>query len=174
VILMSDHGFHPDDLRLSNIPREPAGPAAEHRQFGIFAAKGPGIRRDERIYGASLIDVCPTLLHLFGLPVGEDMDGKVLIDIYQNPPTEIARIPSWDAVPGDHGMHPPDKQISAADSKAALDQLVALGYIDQPDADQSKAIGQTVRELDYNLAQAWIDGGYYAEAVAILERLYQT
>ena len=173
VILMSDHGFHPDNLRLSNIPREPAGPAAEHRQFGIFAAKGPGIRQDERIYGASLIDICPTLLHLFGLPVGEDMDGKVLINIYENPPAEIQRIPSWDAVPGDHGMHPPDKQISAADSKAALQQLVALGYIEEPDADQSKAIEQTVRELDYNLAQAWIDGGYYAEAVAILERIYE-
>ena len=174
VILMSDHGFHPDDLRLSNIPREPAGPAAEHRQFGIFAAMGPGIRQDERIYGASLIDICPTLLHLFGLPVGEDMDGKVLLDIYEKPPAAIQRIPSWDAVPGDHGMHPPDKQISAADSKAALDQLVALGYIEEPDADQSKAIEQTVRELDYNLAQAWIDGGYYAEAVTLLERLYQT
>ncbi len=174
VILMSDHGFHPDDLRLSNIPREPAGPAAEHRQFGIFAAKGPGIRQDERVYGACLIDICPTLLHLFGLPVGEDMDGKVLIDIYENPPAEIQRIPSWDAVPGDHGMHPPDKQISAADSKAALQQLVALGYIAEPDADQAVALEQTVRELDYNLAQAWIDGGYYAEAVVILERLYQT
>lgn len=172
VILMSDHGFHPDNLRLSNIPREPAGPAAEHRQFGIFAAKGPGIRQDGQVFGASLIDICPTLLHLFGLPVGEDMDGKVLIDIYENPPAEIQRIPSWDAVPGDHGMHPPDKQISAADSKAALQQLVALGYIEEPDADQSKAIEQTVRELDYNLAQAWIDGGYFAEAVAILERLY--
>ncbi|MCX8497003.1 MAG: alkaline phosphatase family protein [Akkermansiaceae bacterium] len=174
VILMSDHGFHPDDLRLSNIPREPAGPAAEHRQFGIFAAMGPGIRKDERVFGASLIDICPTLLHLFGLPVGEDMDGKVLLDIYENAPAAIQRIPSWDAVPGDHGMHPPDKQISAADSKAALEQLVALGYIEEPDADQSKAIAQTVCELDYNLAQAWIDGGYYAEAVTILERLYQT
>ena len=174
VILMSDHGFHPDDLRLSNIPREPAGPAAEHRQFGIFAAMGPGLRRDGRVYGASLIDICPTLLHLFGLPVGDDMDGKVLLDIYENPPAAIPRIPSWDAVPGDHGMHPPDKQISASDSKAALEQLVALGYIEEPDADQSKAIAQTVRELDYNLAQAWIDGGYYGEAVTLLERLYQT
>jgi predicted AlkP superfamily phosphohydrolase/phosphomutase len=173
VILMSDHGFHPDDMRLSNIPREPAGPAAEHRQFGIFAAKGPGIRQDGRVFGASLIDICPTLLHLFGLPVGEDMDGKVLLDIYENPPTDIQRIPSWDAVAGDHGMHPPDKQISAADSKAALEQLVALGYIEEPDADQSKAIEQTVRELDYNLAQAWIDGGFYIQAVTLLERLYQ-
>jgi tetratricopeptide (TPR) repeat protein len=173
VLLISDHGFHPDDLRLSTVPREPAGPAAEHRQFGIFAARGPGIRRDERITGANLLDICPTLLHLFGLPVGEDMDGKVLLGIYEDPPATIDRIPSWDAVEGDHGMHPPDKQIAAEDSKAALEQLVALGYIDEPDADQSKAMAQTVRELDYNLAQAYSDGGIYTEAIAILERLYK-
>ncbi|TAE73762.1 MAG: tetratricopeptide repeat protein [Verrucomicrobia bacterium] len=174
VILMSDHGFHPDDLRLGSIPREPAGPAAEHRQFGIFAAKGSGIRRDQRIDGASIIDICPTLLHLFGLPVGDDMDGKVLTDLFETPPETIERIASWDEVPGDHGMHPADTQISAADSKAALRQLIDLGYIDEPDADHSTAIEHTVRELDYNLAQAWIDGGHFGEAVGILERLYDT
>lgn len=173
VILMSDHGFHPDDFRLSSVPREPAGPAAEHRQFGIFAAMGPGIRKDARIYGAGLLDICPTLLHRFGLPVAGDMDGKVLLDLYENP-APVEKIPSWDDVAGDHGMHPPDRQIAPADSKAALEQLVALGYIDEPDADKSRAITQTVRELDYNLAQAYIDGGIFTEAIAILERLYET
>jgi tetratricopeptide (TPR) repeat protein len=174
VILMSDHGFHPDHLRPAGIPREPTGPAVEHRQFGIFVAKGPGIRKDERIYGANLLDVCPTLLHLFGLPVGEDMDGKVLLDIYDKIPVAIERVPSWDEVEGDHGMHPPDKQISPADSKAALQQLVALGYIAEPNEDKAKAIEETVRELDYHLAMACIDGGIYNQAIEILERLYDT
>ena len=172
VILLSDHGFHPDHLRPRSIPHEPAGPAIEHRQFGIFAAKGPGIRKDERIYGANLLDICPTLLHLFGLPVGEDMDGKVLLDIYEDDPAPIERIPSWDEVPGDHGMHPPDRQISPADSKAALDQLVALGYIEKPGEDRAQAMEQTVRELDYNLAQDCVDGGLYNEAIRIFEDLY--
>lgn len=100
------------------------------------------------------------------------MDGKVLLDLYEEP-AEVTRIPTWDEVEGDHGMHPPDKQISAEDSKAALDQLVALGYIDEPDPDQSKAVEQTVRELEYNLAQAWIDGGIFTEAIAILKRLHK-
>jgi tetratricopeptide (TPR) repeat protein len=174
VIVMSDHGFHPDHLRPAGLPREPAGPAVEHRQFGIFVAKGPDIKKDERIYGASLLDICPTLLHLFGLPVAEDMDGKVLLDIYEQKPRAIRRIPSWDEVKGDHGMHPRDKQISAADSKAALQQLVALGYIAEPNADKAKALEETVRELDYDLAQAYMDGGIYNQALDILERLYET
>ncbi len=172
VIIMSDHGFHPDDMRLNSIPREPAGPAAEHRQFGIFAAKGPEIAAGKRVSGINLLDICPTLLSLFGLPAGEDMDGKVIKDIYKDTHVPLEKIPSWDAVEGDHGMHPPDRQISAEDSSAALQQLVALGYIEQPDADQSKALEQTVRELDYNLSQSYLDGGIYTEAVTILERLY--
>ena len=174
IMLMSDHGFHPDHLRPAGIPREPAGPAVEHRHFGIFVAKGPGIRKDDRIYGANLLDICPTLLHLFGLPVGEDMDGKVLLDIYEKKPADIQRISSWDEVAGDHGMHRADKQISPADSKAALQQLAALGYIAEPNADKAKALEETARELDYNLAQAYVDGGIYHSAADILERLYET
>src|SRR6266513_6443144 len=120
VILMSDHGFHPGELRPSGIPREPAGPAVEHRQLGIFVAKGPDIKKDDRIYGANLLDICPTLLHLFGLPVGEDMEGKVLLDIYEHEPAAIERIASWDNVDGDHGMHPSDKQISPTEHRCGF------------------------------------------------------
>ena len=79
IVIVSDHGFEDDALR----PRvgsvvEGEGRAHEHRDYGIFLAAGPGIRRDERIYGASVLDVCPTVLHALGLPVGRDMDGRVL------------------------------------------------------------------------------------------------
>ncbi len=45
VILMSDHGFHPDHLRPNRIPDIPAGPAAEHSPYGIFVMAGPGIKK---------------------------------------------------------------------------------------------------------------------------------
>ena len=32
------------------------------------------------IKGAGVLDVAPTLLYIMGLPVGEDFDGKVLLD----------------------------------------------------------------------------------------------
>lgn len=57
MILMSDHGVHPDHLRPHAIPMEPTGPAGEHRQFGVFVAKGPGIKVDEREYGANLLGI---------------------------------------------------------------------------------------------------------------------
>src|SRR5215475_13902018 len=128
VIVMSDHGFHPDHLRPAYIPAEPAGPAIEHRHYGILCLKGPGVRAGERIFGASLLDICPTLLTLFGLPPGKDMDGKVLLTAFKEPP-RVAPIESWDAIPGDAGLHPPDARMDAVASAEAFKQLVELGYV---------------------------------------------
>ena len=41
-MVLSDHGFHSDALLPDYIPAEAAGPAVEHRHFGIFCMKGPG------------------------------------------------------------------------------------------------------------------------------------
>jgi predicted AlkP superfamily phosphohydrolase/phosphomutase/tetratricopeptide (TPR) repeat protein len=171
VIVMSDHGFHPDHLRPRSLPNEPAGPALEHRDFGIFVASGQGIRQDDLIYGARLIDVTPTLLSLFGLPMGRDMDGRVLTAIYEQPP-KTEYIDSWDDVPGDDGRHPPDLQADPIDSTEALKQLVDLGYIEDPGEDVREAVDGTVRELRYNLARAYVDGGQLAEAVDLFRELW--
>ncbi len=173
VILMSDHGFHPDHLRPAGLPNEPAGPAAEHRQYGIFVMKGPGIARGTRLTGASLLDVTPTILHCMGLPVGEDMDGRVLQDVFETP-AEAERIASWDAVDGEHGMHPADRRMEPGDATAAIHQLVDLGYIDEPDQNHGRAMEELDRELKYNLARAYYGAQRFADAVPIFEELWET
>jgi predicted AlkP superfamily phosphohydrolase/phosphomutase/tetratricopeptide (TPR) repeat protein len=170
VLLVSDHGFHSDHLRPRGIPAEPAGPAVQHRPFGIFCMKGEGIKEDERIYGATLLDVTPTMLTLFGLPVGEDMDGRVLVQAFEKTP-EIARIPSWEEEPGECGMHPPDLLTDPAASQLVLQQFVALGYIQAPSENQAKAVEMALRELTYNLARAHLDARSYHEALTLLEKL---
>lgn len=172
VILISDHGFHPDHLRPSRIPFEPAGPAIEHRPYGIFVMKGPGVKVDERIYGATLLDIAPTLLTLFGLPVGEDMDGKPLVQAFDEPPS-FETIPSWEEVEGEAGMHPPDKRIDPVEAQESIKQLVALGYIEDPGENKDEAIRKTVREANYNLAQAYVDANRYVDATAIFKELWK-
>lgn len=173
VILMSDHGFHPDHLRPRELPDEPAGPAMEHRDLGIFVIKGPGIKADELLHGPSLLDITPTVLTLFGLPVGDDMDGRPIVDAFEEPPP-VRKIPSWEDVDGDSGQHPPDMQLDAHESQEAINQLVALGYIEEPDENIEKAIANTVRELQYNLARSYMDADRYTEAAEILQDLYET
>ncbi len=170
VILVSDHGFHSDHLRPRGIPAEPAGPAVQHRPFGVFCMKGPHVQQDERIYGATLLDVTPTILTLFGLPVADDMDGRVLVQAFDHRP-EISRIPSWESEPGECGMHAADLRMDPAAAQAVLKQFVALGYIQEPSENQAKAVEIAVREQHYNLARVHIDARNYQAALALLEGL---
>ncbi|MDE0889378.1 MAG: alkaline phosphatase family protein [Phycisphaerales bacterium] len=173
VILISDHGFHPDHLRPEHIPVEPAGPAIEHRPYGIFVAKGPGIRKGETVSGASVLDLTPTVLTAFGLPVGEDMDGKPLVTIFEGA-REIETVASWDDIDGPHphGMHPEGARLDSVQSAEAMKQLVELGYIEEPNEDTDEAVRETTRELKYNLAQSYMDGGRLGEAAEILEEIW--
>ena len=172
VILCSDHGFHSDHLRPMGIPNEPAGPAIQHRPFGIVCMKGDHIKQDERIYGATLLDITPTVLTLFGLPVGEDMDGRVLVQAFDEPPA-ITRIPSWENEAGECGMHPSDLRMDPAAAQAVLQQFVALGYIQEPSEDQNKAVETAVREQQYNLACMYLDSRRPHDALPILEELWK-
>jgi tetratricopeptide (TPR) repeat protein len=134
---------------------------------------GEGIRKDELIHGASVIDITPTLLAMYGLPVGEDMDGKVLVGAFEETPA-LRTIPTWEDVPGDDGRHPPDKRLDPLAAKEALDQLVALGYIEAPGEDAAEAVNQTVRELRYNLCEAYQDASMHADALEIAHELYRS
>ena len=171
VILMSDHGFHPDHLRPASIPDIPAGPAIEHRDFGILAIGGPGIKKGELLHGPSVLDVAPTILTLYGLPVGEDMDGKVLSQAFVKTP-KIASIPSWEEVPGADGRHPPHTRLDPVAAHEALEQMIALGYIERPDENREVAVDKTIRELRYNLGEAYQDDDRHIEAHQIFTELH--
>ncbi len=171
VMLLSDHGFHPDHLRPAAIPNVPAGPAIEHRDFGIFAMRGPGIKKGAPVHGASVLDVAPTILTLFGLPVGEDMDGKVLAQAFVEVP-QIESVTSWEDIAGADGRHPPHTRLDPLAAHAALEQMIALGYIERPDEDAEVAVRTTIRELRYNLGESYQDAGRHLEAHAIFSELY--
>ena len=171
VMLISDHGFHPDHLRPGALPQEPAAPAHEHGPYGIFCLRGPGIRTDELVYGASLLDITPTLLTLFGLPVGRDMDGKPLTQVYEQAPS-VEVIHSWEEVAGECGMHSASGTGAPPEvDRDSLQQLIDLGYVEDPGADQAQAGMKTVQENRYYLAKALLDGGKAMEAIPILAGL---
>ena len=168
VLVVSDHGFESGARR----PRGPVEPARWHRPQGIFVAHGPGIRADATVEGATLLDIAPTVLALFGLPAGEDMEGKVLVNAFEGAPDLPARIPSWETVPGEDGRPGPaagEEDPTAA--QAALRQLAELGYIELPGADTLRAIARAEAEADFNLAAALAEGGRSREAQTLLTTL---
>lgn len=50
----------------------------DHTPFGILLAYGRAIKGGQSIQGAQLMDLAPTILHLLGLPLPQEMEGKPL------------------------------------------------------------------------------------------------
>jgi predicted AlkP superfamily phosphohydrolase/phosphomutase/tetratricopeptide (TPR) repeat protein len=168
VMLVSDHGFHSDHLRPKFTPRVPAGITVWHRAQGVIAAAGPDFKRDELIHGARLLDIAPTVLHYFGLPVGEDMEGRVLGEAFRDR-RPVETVSSWE-VGGEERQA--RGSLSAADGEALLEQFAALGYIDPLAEDPGEAARDTRRENRWNLARACLYGGRHEMALPLLEECH--
>lgn len=64
--------------KLGNVIR-----SGDHKLHGIFLAHGPDIKQGANIEGARIIDLAPTILHMYGVPIPRDMDGRVLAEIFR-------------------------------------------------------------------------------------------
>lgn len=62
---------------------EPRGWKAENKRQGIFIAYGPAIKRGKRLEKVSILDLAPTILHLMNIPIPKDMDGRVLMETFE-------------------------------------------------------------------------------------------
>lgn len=182
VLLMSDHGFRSDELRRSSIPMEAAGPAAEHREYGIFVAAGPGIQRNVGIAGVSLLDVAPTILTLLGLPTARDLDGRVLTELFQTQP-EISQIDSWDALCTARAGLPVTVAAAASGEVSAdsgqpvgsagvLQQLIDLGYVDAGITASEHPAELSQLELDFNRGLSLLGGRRIREAAEQFQELW--
>jgi len=172
VIIVSDHGFHSDHLRpTGGAVFGPEAPALWHRPHGIVCMAGPGIRRDELIHGATLLDITPTILTMFGLPVGDDMPGRPLVEVFEKAPVS-ERIPSWEDVPGDSGM--PKSNSDDEDpweALAIIQQLSELGYVEAPSESTKSRVEAARQHQDFNLARLHLAAGRASDALPLLERL---
>lgn len=65
-----------------------------HRVNGIFLAYGPEIKKG-RIKGANIFDIAPTLLHMLNVPIPENMDGKILKEIFKDATEPAKREPRF-------------------------------------------------------------------------------
>ncbi|MGJ8592006.1 MAG: alkaline phosphatase family protein [Aquaticitalea sp.] len=172
VIVMSDHGFESGNKRLLKMPKVQAAPAMDHRQFGIFVATGPNIKKNEKVYGLGLIDIAPTILNHYGLPIGEDMDGKVALDIFKEP-KGVQYIESWEKVNGDFAELKSNSDSDALSDEETMEQLIELGYIERSDEKIETAVKKTKCDLKHNLARVHLGKKSYDEAKQILLELIE-
>jgi len=82
---VSPHPYLPTDRLSVEDLFEPIAPSVgggRHRPEGILLAVGAPFQRGKTIEGARILDITPTVLYLLGLPIPEDMDGRVLEELF--------------------------------------------------------------------------------------------
>lgn len=96
LMIVSDHGIKPlrefeDTDPMAHMDHEKTTPVIAKHDFadgdevpGSFIAMGPGIKQNYRLMGlsASVYDIAPTILHLYGIEQAPQMRGRVLTDIF--------------------------------------------------------------------------------------------
>jgi predicted AlkP superfamily phosphohydrolase/phosphomutase len=95
------------------------------RMEGIFFARGEGIKKGYRMSGAGIMDVLPTVLAKMGVAIPEDVDGKVLTDIFE--PEYQARFKPRYRPPARHETLAPYTPEEEAGLRKRLQEL---GYLD--------------------------------------------
>lgn len=173
VMIVSDHGFHSGALRPA--PELAAkDPEVMHRHLGIACLHGPGINPTEKkLYGATLLDVTPTILALFGLPTGLDMDGRPWLEVLDKP-SKTESILSWESIEGATGQLPSEavpNDIEGAEE--AIRQLVDLGYIEPLSEDTQERIRKTRLYLKTNRIRALINSIRFTDAIPLLKELIE-
>ena len=105
------------------------GVNGKHRQNGILLVHGKGIKKRSEIHGARLCDYAPTVLHLMGVPIPREMDGKVLVDIFE--PAFMQKHPvkykDMDVVKPESTVG--EVTYTPEESESITDRLKSLGYL---------------------------------------------
>jgi arylsulfatase A-like enzyme len=129
VVVFSDHGFGP----TGNLPWSGGHgritPGAPLAPDGLLVLAGPRIRPGT-LERAHVLDLCPTLLALSGLPVARDMPGRVLVEAID---PEFLRASPLQSI-ATYEVGPPERVVEEwiadpAGDRDTLERLRKLGYL---------------------------------------------
>ena len=99
------------------------GDSGCHRREGIFSVQGPGIRQNEQLAEANILDLAPTILTLLGEPVPRTMDGRVLEEIFEERPAIVYQEEDALASQAD------GQALDEEESTQVEERLRSLGYL---------------------------------------------
>jgi type I phosphodiesterase/nucleotide pyrophosphatase len=103
LVVVSGYGMEPLGLGKRMIERLIGDPdlsgTHETAPDGFLLAYGASVLRGRQQGRASVVDVTPTILYFLGLPLGRDMDGYAITDLFERSFTDerpITFIPTYD------------------------------------------------------------------------------
>lgn len=160
VVIVSDHGFKLPGQAATHTAEIGTGNAVDwHTDKGIILLSGNNINKNVKLFGASTLDIAPTILYLLGLPVAADMPGRLLTEaispsyLSAHP---IKKIDSYEKSP----LSSERPEVLASNEDPALKAtLQALGYLNPETANSYNSKGNF-----------YLQQGKYARAMAAFQK----
>jgi predicted AlkP superfamily phosphohydrolase/phosphomutase len=94
-----------------------------HRPEGVLLAAGCGIRNGRLASDVDLVDLLPTILAAAGVPVPDDVDGRLLSELFDDAPV-LERVAA-----GPRAAGGADGGLSEDEEEDVAERLRALGYL---------------------------------------------
>ena len=128
-LFIADHDhavwFYYSEGEIPELLFEPSGWASgNHKPNGIFLGHGPSFSEKTWVDTPNIIDIAPTLLALLGLPIPDDVDGRVLRESFRdsvNPKVLWKEAKAFEAASG--------SAFSSAEKAEIEERLRGLGYL---------------------------------------------
>jgi predicted AlkP superfamily phosphohydrolase/phosphomutase len=104
--------------------------SGSHRPVGVFGARGPAIRRGFVANELSILDIAPTVLYSLGLPLPEELQGRVPEEVYRD--TVLKEHPVQRTAGSGPGGPASSVPVPGEleDEETVLERLRELGYIE--------------------------------------------
>lgn len=119
LVPVDGYGF---SFTMSEAPPE-MSEEGSHRHDGVVLLQGQGLMPQPAGFSPNLVDVAPTILHVLGLPVPLDMDGRVWEEVFsRHRPVHFEKV--------DNSVTAPADGYSQEEAALIEQRLKGLGYLE--------------------------------------------
>lgn len=125
TLVLADFGFQSVLRSKAPVQRRPMAYGTHHPD-GVLIASGPGIRAG-RLAEQSICDVAATVLYSLGLPIPEDMEGKVSVGAFES--AHLTANPVTVGAASGVGALASEDELPPEAEAEIRERLKALGYL---------------------------------------------
>jgi predicted AlkP superfamily phosphohydrolase/phosphomutase len=128
LFLALEDGVALSILRSDELWRRRAHVSGNHDWLGVLIARGPGLRAGAAVGEVSIVDVAPLVLYGLGVPIPDDLAGRLPAELFE--PGVLERRPPLATAAAASAAAIPDITYELEEEEVILSRLRALGYVE--------------------------------------------
>jgi len=123
----ASYPLYSDNKMISDTP---LGTTGGHHEDGILYIYGSDIREGLKLNKARIVDMAPTLLYMYNLPISKDIDGRILLEAFKPGSKILAKRPTYVEPSGSYIKERALERVYTKEEEEEIKRrLKSLGYL---------------------------------------------